>query len=48
MVGICAGNGEQVRDEPLHSPKVRFDEACMPYGVALLAVVALEGGKTTP
>jgi hippurate hydrolase len=41
MVGICAGSGGQVRGEPLHSPKVCFDEECMPYGVALLAAVPL-------
>jgi len=43
MVGICAGGGGQAGGEPLHSPKVCFDEACMPYGAALLAAVSLSG-----
>lgn len=41
MVGICAGKGGRLREEPLHSPHVCFDERCMPYGAALLAGVAL-------
>ncbi len=45
MVGICAGSGGQVRDEPLHSPHVCFDERCMPYGAALLAATVLGNGK---
>ena len=41
MVGICAGERGQVRDEALHSPRVQFDETALPYGAALLAAVAL-------
>lgn len=40
MVGICAGDGRRGYDQPLHSPKVRFNEECMPYGAALLAAAA--------
>ena len=45
MVGICAGKGGQVRNEPLHSPHVCFDERCMPYGAVLLAAAVLGGEK---
>ena len=45
MVGICAGSRGQGFDEPLHSPRVRFDEECMPYGAAYLAAFAL-GAET--
>jgi hippurate hydrolase len=40
MVGICAGSRGQGFDEPLHSPRVRFDEECMPFGAAYFAAVA--------
>ena len=40
MVGICAGDSRQGEQHPLHSPKVRFGEECMPYGAALLAAAA--------
>ena len=39
MVGLCAG--EKGSSEPLHSPHIRFEEASMPYGVAVLSSVAL-------
>jgi hippurate hydrolase len=45
MVGICAGSMGQGFDEPLHSPRVRFDEACMPYGAAYLAAFALRAER---
>ena len=41
MAGICAGERGQVRDEPLHSPRVDFDERAMPFSAALLAATAL-------
>lgn len=37
MVGLCAGEAKEGFLQPLHSPKVRFDEEVMPYGAALLA-----------
>ncbi|MBQ9768295.1 MAG: amidohydrolase [Lachnospiraceae bacterium] len=38
MVALSAGKGYEY---PLHHPKVRFDEAALPVGSALLAYVAL-------
>ena len=52
MAGICAGSKGQGFDEPLHSPRVRFDEGCMPYGAAYFAAVAFSAqipvAQTTP
>lgn len=39
MVGICAGDHRTV-GQPLHSPKVCFDETVMPYGAAVFAAAA--------
>ncbi len=47
MVGICAGSRGQGFDEPLHSPRVRFDEGCMPYGAAYFAAVAFFAQTST-
>ena len=40
MVGLCAGERKKGYTEPLHSPRVRFDEGAMPYGAALLCAAA--------
>lgn len=47
MVGLCAGERKKGYTEPLHSPRVRFDEGVLPYGVALLCAAAegLRGKK---
>ncbi|MBQ2740509.1 MAG: amidohydrolase [Clostridia bacterium] len=40
MVGLCAGELKKGYTEPLHSPRVHFDERAMPYGAALLCAAA--------
>ncbi len=38
---LAAGNSQEGYEYPLHSPKVRFDEKAIAYGVAALASLAL-------
>jgi hippurate hydrolase len=40
---LAAGEQAKGYREPLHSPKARFDENAMPYGVAALSALALYG-----
>ena len=42
MAAIAAGSPEDGFDHPLHHPAVRFDEAALPVGAALMASAALE------
>ena len=46
MVGLCAGEQGKGYTQPLHSPKVRFDEEVLPYGAALLCAVAEKFSKS--
>ncbi len=41
MVALAAGEKSRGYEYPLHSPKVRFDEAALPYGAAAYAAFAL-------
>lgn len=47
MVGLCAGERDKGYIEPLHSPRVRFDDEALAYGAALLCAAAegLQGKK---
>ena len=42
MLALCAGSTEQGYTIPLHHPRVRFDEAALPYGTAALTAMAME------
>lgn len=42
MLALCAGSTEKGYTIPLHHPKVRFDEAALPYGTAALTAMAME------
>ena len=45
MVGLCAGiDGSS---EPLHSPKLCFEEEAMAYGAAVLSAMAWKNAKLT-
>lgn len=46
MLALCAGSTSKGYTIPLHHPKVRFDEAALPYGTAALTAMALEWLKT--
>ena len=41
MLSLAAGERKKGFSYPLHHPRVRFDENALPYGVALLAALAL-------
>jgi hippurate hydrolase len=40
---VAAGNSQEGFVEPLHSPRVRFDENALAYGVAAMCAFALQG-----
>ena len=42
MLALCAGSTDKGYTIPLHHPKVRFDEAALPYGTAALTAMAME------
>ena len=48
MLALAAGETEKGFINPLHHPAVRFDEAALPYGAAVLAFCAMEWGKHRP
>jgi hippurate hydrolase len=41
MLALAAGNSQEGYTVPLHHPKVRLDEAAMPFGTAALAHIAI-------
>ncbi len=46
MLALAAGEPEKGFTKPLHHPAVRFDEAAMPHGAAVLAQCALRWRST--
>ena len=45
MVALSAGAREEGYQYPLHHPKARFDEAALPVGAFVYAIVAMQWSK---